>query len=487
SINNKYVNGLKADIGSYLQTAGTSASSIDTLNNLGFSVTRKTVDRQKLIISDEHQESVNNYCLQNVEKMFFLNIDDYYNIHRKNQPTLLQTHNIFHFVTILLNSNPDIFKISAYSSDISVHNPIGIDSKQFLIEDSYENRMESLTIHNYDGRIQYHQELRSMVNSKLIDFILHSLHSTKDYIEYTNLLFKVFERLKNNGEQDYLSNCIIPTICDWPGQVNIRRAITLRNDKRAESGIPLKILSLIPIIGPLHISLNSQETLFQTYHFFFEMLYHNLFGEKKILSQKLKQTIISLILNLTFQGWKKIRNVVINRFGHSKDAEYRMMIDLLDNSIPLTLDIYTVLFKSGFFEGYLESIVRIWILFQRLRRHNYNKAPLIFLSDNYGNSQQKKTSLFLLDLFNNIFHNIGNTQQINRKKFPNFSLPTFNINVDVKVLPLAWNTETKPSDDKFCDAEKCLLSNNSNNPLFNNIVLTCGYAYHKQCYLLKNN
>ncbi|PKK59502.1 hypothetical protein RhiirC2_794749 [Rhizophagus irregularis] len=46
SINNKYVNGLKADIGSYLQTAGTSASSIDTLNNLGFSVTRKTVDRQ---------------------------------------------------------------------------------------------------------------------------------------------------------------------------------------------------------------------------------------------------------------------------------------------------------------------------------------------------------------------------------------------------------------------------------------------------------
>ncbi|CAB4446378.1 unnamed protein product [Rhizophagus irregularis] len=392
SINNKYVNGLKADIGSYLQTAGTSASSIDTLNNLGFSVTRKTVDRQKLIISDEHQES-----------------------------------------------------------------------KQFLIEDSYENRMESLTIHNYDGRIQYHQELRSMVNSKLIDFILHSLHSTKDYIEYTNLLFKVFERLKNNGEQDYLSNCIIPTICDWPGQVNIRRAITLRNDKRAESGIPLKILSLIPIIGPLHISLNSQETLFQTYHFFFEMLYHNLFG------------------------WKKIRNVVINRFGHSKDAEYRMMIDLLDNSIPLTLDIYTVLFKSGFFEGYLESIVRIWILFQRLRRHNYNKAPLIFLSDNYGNSQQKKTSLFLLDLFNNIFHNIGNTQQINRKKFPNFSLPTFNINVDVKVLPLAWNTETKPSDDKFCDAEKCLLSNNSNNPLFNNIVLTCGYAYHKQCYLLKNN
>jgi len=58
-----------------------------------------------------------------------------------------------------------------------------------------------------------------------------------------------------------------------------------------------------------------------------------------------------------------------------------MMIDLLDNSIPLTLDIYAVLFRSGYFEGYLESVVRIWVLFQRLRRRNYNKAPLVFLSD----------------------------------------------------------------------------------------------------------
>ena len=58
-----------------------------------------------------------------------------------------------------------------------------------------------------------------------------------------------------------------------------------------------------------------------------------------------------------------------------------MMIDLLDNSIPLTLDIYAILFKSGYFKGYLEGIVRIWILFQRLRRRNYNKASLVFLSD----------------------------------------------------------------------------------------------------------
>ena len=60
---------------------------------------------------------------------------------------------------------------------------------------------------------------------------------------------------------------------------------------------------------------------------------------------------------------KKIRNVIINHFENSKDAEYRMMIDLLDNSILLTLDIYVILFRSGYFKGYLEGIIRIWVLF----------------------------------------------------------------------------------------------------------------------------
>ncbi|PKK58458.1 hypothetical protein RhiirC2_796263 [Rhizophagus irregularis] len=535
SINNKYINGIKADIGSYLQTSEASATSIDTLANLGLSVSRITVNRQKKIVSDEHEQSVDNYCLQNMEKMFVLNIDDYHNIHRRTMPSLLETHNIFHFVTILLNSNPNIPRIPCFSNNILIHNPKGIDSKliikkfenyfmnqigksyyeqnelwkNLLIEDSYENRIENLNVHNYDGCIQKHQELRSLNNSKLVDFILHPLHNYY----------------------------IIPIIADWPGQVNIRRAITLRINRGIASGIPKQILSLIPMIGLLHISLNSRETLFQTYHFFFEMLYHDLFGDKKVLSQKPKQTVINnLILDLTFNGWKKIRKVIMNRFKNSKNAEYRMMIDLLDNSIPFTLDIYAVLFRNGYFEGYLESVVRVWVLFQRLRRHNYNKAPLVFLSDvfywelnnhpmanvlkkilpvfndyfvenfhssirsqtvesnnalqiiqkakiidaernnnsfkeSFINSRnptifqdklnylERKVSLFLFSPFDKIYHNIGNTTQIN------------NI--------------YKPADDNFCDAEKCLLPNNIDSS--NGIVLICGHGFHKECLTLYND
>ncbi|TMI93446.1 MAG: hypothetical protein E6H08_10520 [Bacteroidetes bacterium] len=581
SINNKYINGIKADIGSYLETSGASSSSIDTLANIGLSVSRRTVNRQKTHISENHQYTVNDYCLQNIENMLILNIDDYHNIHRRNQPTLLKTHDINHFVTILLNSNPNIPKIPYYSLNrIPIHNPKGVDFKliidyidvnfmsklgksyyqqnemwkQYLSDDSYENKLEFLTVHNYDGRVQNQQELRSMKNSKLVDFILHPLHSTKDYIESSNILFKVFEKIE---QEDYLNNFVIPTICDWPGQVNLRRAITLRLNKKENSGISPQILSIIPMIGPLHISLNSRETLFQQYHFFFEMIYHDLFGANKILAQKPKPRLINLILNLTFYGWKNIRDLIINRFGNIKDVEYLMMIDLLDNSLPLTLDIYVKLFRCGFFEGYLESIIKIWILFQRLHRHNYNKAPLIFLSDvfywtlndhpildilknnlpifndyfveNFHSSLryqtaesntdkqiiqkaktidiernddgfkntfintrntniskvklislEKKVSLYLLSLFDIIYHNIGKSSNNNNNNV--FELPSFNNrNVDVKLLPLAWSTSKIPDNDKFCDAENCLSSNSSN------IILICGHSYHKECLSLLND
>jgi len=49
---------------------------------------------KKNLISNEHWQTVDNYCLQNIEKMFVLNIDDYHNIHHRNMPTLLETHNI---------------------------------------------------------------------------------------------------------------------------------------------------------------------------------------------------------------------------------------------------------------------------------------------------------------------------------------------------------------------------------------------------------
>ena len=80
-INNKYINSFKTDIELYLQTSGISSSSIDILANIGFLITKKTVNHQKTLTSESYQDTVNSYLLQNIENMFILNIDDYHNIH----------------------------------------------------------------------------------------------------------------------------------------------------------------------------------------------------------------------------------------------------------------------------------------------------------------------------------------------------------------------------------------------------------------------
>ncbi|PKB93746.1 hypothetical protein RhiirA5_440430 [Rhizophagus irregularis] len=180
------------------------------------------------------------------------------------------------------------------------------------------------------------------------------------------------------------------------------------------------------------------------------------------------------------------------------------MIDLLDNSIPLTLDIYAVLFRSGYFEGYLESVVKIWELnnhpmantlknnlpifndyfvenfhssirnqtvksnsalqiiqkakiIDAERNNNSFKKSFInsrnpIISQDKLNYLGKKVSLFLFSLFNKIYHNTGNTKQINNSKYPSFILPSFEVNHGIQ--------NNKPADDKFCDAENCLLLNN---------------------------
>ena len=150
----------------------------------------------------------------------------------------------------------------------------------------------------------------------------------------------------------------------------------------SQYSIPSGINSFVPILGPLHVSLNSREHVMIIYYSFFEKLFHFVFGQKKILAKKPKPWRINLLLDLTYSGWYKIKDIIISKFGSvCKDTEYCMIIDLLDNIIPSTLDIYATLFRSGSYNEYIESIFRIWTFALRWKRKNYNKAPLAFLSD----------------------------------------------------------------------------------------------------------
>jgi len=77
-----------------------------------------------------------------------------------------------------------------------------------------------------------------------------------------------------------------------------------------QSDIPPQILNIVPFISPLHISLNSQETVFLVNYNFFEKMYHSIFGSCKILAKKPKPYRINLLLKLAFKGWLLVKESI---------------------------------------------------------------------------------------------------------------------------------------------------------------------------------
>ena len=134
---------------------------------------------------------------------------------------------------------------------------------------------------------------------------------------------------------------------DYPEQRNIHHTIVNHMINRAKSSVPPQILNVIPFISPLHVSLNSQETVFLINYDFFEKIYHSIFGSCKILAKKPKPYRINLLLDLAFKGWLLVRKSIQNLFYNCKDPKIRMFIDLLNNVIPLVLDFYSIIFRSG--------------------------------------------------------------------------------------------------------------------------------------------
>jgi hypothetical protein len=137
----------------------------------------------------------------------------------------------------------------------------------------------------------------------------------------------------------------------------------------------------VPFIGPLHVSLNSRETVFLINYSFFEKMFHSIFGSRKILAKKPKPFQINLLLELAFKGWLIIKESIQNLFHSCKDPEVRMLIDLLDNVVPLVLDFYPIIFRSGCWEAYEKAMLHMQTIFYQYHHKNYNKLPLAFLSD----------------------------------------------------------------------------------------------------------
>ena len=69
-LNNKFINSVKTEVGFLLDASGTSASTVETLANVGLTIRRETIQKQKYQLAKSHQQTVKDYIIENV--IFFL-------------------------------------------------------------------------------------------------------------------------------------------------------------------------------------------------------------------------------------------------------------------------------------------------------------------------------------------------------------------------------------------------------------------------------
>ncbi len=173
----------------------------------------------------------------------------------------------------------------------------------------------------------------------------------------------------SGGLQQYLDHFIAPFVGDWPMQFYIRRLVY--SDAPSLSAA---LQSVVPLISPLHISLNARECVLLIFHEIFADLYSFLFGKKAKLARRPKAWRISLLmLEVIYGEWTLIRDTILSVFDKCKDIEYLTLVNLLDSYVPLVLSIYSVVFKCNSYDLLLPvfaSMLELEFLYIRWRQEN---------------------------------------------------------------------------------------------------------------------
>ena len=105
---------------------------------------------------------------------------------------------------------------------------------------------------------------------------------------------------------------------------------------------------------------------------------------RKQLANKPRPWRVTLLLELVhahvYGGWTLIREPVLRRLSRCKDLQFQALLMLVDNYVPMSLSIYSVLIKSNHYDGYYRAMMQLWVMFWTYKRRHYDKSPLIWIS-----------------------------------------------------------------------------------------------------------
>lgn len=211
-----------------------------------------------------------------------------------------------------------------------------------------------------------HDELATLRTTVLIDEFEQSLKSKENYQEAIQHMFNKCPIIK-----DYLKLYALPTPGDWPTWFYQKKLIAQCSDSTVHA--------IIPEQGPFHVFLNLQEDIIKMYHFMLKPIYKDIFGSE--LPIKPKPYRVNILINAVFLGWLKIRSKTINKFKLCKDVEYSCLLHVLEEVMPLGFCFYSLIYRSGNLDNYVEAMLRLLVLFIVWKRKHYHKSTLSMLSD----------------------------------------------------------------------------------------------------------
>ena len=181
-----------------------------------------------------------------------------------------------------------------------------------------------------------------------------------------SLLFDVIVRLKPHLEKGYVF-----ATGDWHMYHVMQRVIRRH---------PFECRHVILVPGAFHIALNAQEALFMWFAPLLEPLYQSVFPGK--LLRKVKRPLErKYILDLVLRGWMTVRDecLVMVSNGTTWPAELQVLLTLLDEYIPVSLDLYAT-FQAGDYDAYERILYRALFLFAQLGKHHYVSCVVEYMA-----------------------------------------------------------------------------------------------------------
>ncbi|RHZ79495.1 hypothetical protein Glove_144g35 [Diversispora epigaea] len=231
---------------------------------------------------------------------------------------------------------------------------ISDNQQKFLILniDDYHNLHESLktlVVYYYDADLS-RKYVRRFDTTKLVDFIPSDLKNINNYIK---ALTKI--RL-------YLMNYIIPVPADFSKQLYIRRTIVQKLKYGNQCSISKEVLSLVPILGPLHVSLNTRER--NNFNQYIETIFRLWTVMRKFGQKNYDKIMLALIFDV--QYWTFIQHPIINT---------------LKNNLWIFDEYPVENFHRNNFNQYIETIFRLWTVMRKFGQKNYDKIMLALIFD----------------------------------------------------------------------------------------------------------